>query len=78
MRSKFLSSPHTTTKRSCQKHRNNMAMVESAKPHTKRSIFFEEIKKNDAPVIKLIHKYIGPSLRKRISVYLKNKFKKEV
>lgn len=58
--------------------RNNMAMVESAKPHTKRRNFFEEIKKNDAPVIKLIHKYIGPSLRKRISVYLKNKFKKQV
>ena len=56
--------------------RNNMAMVESEKPHPKRREFFEEIKKNDVPVKKLIHKYIGPSLRKRISVYFKNKLKK--
>lgn len=56
--------------------RNNMAMVESEKSHPKRGEFFEEIKKDDILVRKLIHKYIGPSLRKKMSIYLKSIFKK--
>lgn len=54
----------------------NKAMIESSNVHKNRDKFFEEYKKNDSKVEKIIKKYyFDKGLRKRISYLLRNKLK---
>lgn len=53
---------------------HNLAMVQSEIPHPDRELFFKEVNSdNRISIKKLIEKHIGPTLRKRLSVYLRNK-----
>ena len=53
---------------------HNLAMIQSETPHPDRELFFKDLNSyNRSSIKKMIKKYIGPTLRKRISVYLRNK-----
>lgn len=53
---------------------HNLAMVQSEIPHPDRELFFKELNSdNRSSIKKLIEKHIGPTLRKRLSVYLRSK-----
>lgn len=55
---------------------HNKAMIESSNVHRNRKIFFEEYKKNNSNVVKLINKYyFDKGIRKRLSYILRNKLK---